>query len=447
MKKFKTTNIIIGILCLCFFTDCSGELDSMYPKGSIPQDKLTDSDIIKLLNGNYAEMEELVFKFFLDGDIKGENFQGGPGFSLNDPVSMAPSDKDILDKWQKSFTVLKQINFLLETCIQMDQTNNTVKKATGTAYYFRALIYYQLAIRWGGVPIMRERSYEKVAISSEAEVWDFIKENLEKAEKLLPEFSDKFYVSVSACDALSAKVHLAQKEYTKAAQYAEKVIATQHFSLASTSEDYAKAFVYNTTSKEVIFALANKRSSNYLIFYAEVNDIDATWNYSPAAACYNSLYTDQTIKQGDKRSVAIFNDDESRTIKFPNGNINQFVINESPSQSPIVVVRIAEMFLIKAEALGHTNGLPVLKEFMEHRYTTVSLPASLNEAEYQNLILDERHREFYGEGQRWYDLKRTSRLDLFTSLNNRNHLMYFPVPQSEIDLAGKDKYPQNSGYN
>ena len=104
------------------------------------------------------------------------------------------------------------------------------------------------------------------------------------------------------------------------------------------------------------------------------------------------------------------------------------------------------MYLIKAEALGATAGLSVLKEFMNKRYATVSLPSSMTDTEFQNLILDERHRELYAEGQRWYDLKRTNRLDLFSSLNGRDYLMYYPVPQSERDLAGEANYPQNPGY-
>ena len=64
--------------------------------------------------------------------------------------------------------------------------------------------------------------------------------------------------------------------------------------------------------------------------------------------------------------------------------------------------------------------------------------------EFQNLILDERQREFYGEGYRWFDIKRTKRLDLLPSLNGRDYLLYYPIPQLEIDLA---KYTQNLGYN
>ena len=46
-------------------------LDEMRPKDKIPQDALSESDLTKLLNGVYAEMEELVFKFYMDGDVKG----------------------------------------------------------------------------------------------------------------------------------------------------------------------------------------------------------------------------------------------------------------------------------------------------------------------------------------------------------------------------------------
>lgn len=445
--KTKIIKSIILFFSLSVLAGCSDMLDDMKPKNAIPKDEFSESDISKLLNGTYAEMEELVFKFYFDGDVKGENFSGGPGFSMNDPVSMAPGSSDILSKWQKCFTSLKQINFLIEVYEGATTDGKILREAGGAAYYFRALLYYQMVTRWGGIPILKELTEEIVPISVEADVWKFITEDLSRAEKLLPAFSDKFYVSISACDALSAKVYLSLKDYAKAAEYADKVIKENKFALATTSVEYAAPFIYNNNSKEVVFALANKRSSDFLLFYQWVNDIDATWEYSPGSDCFISLFKDTPLKTGDIRAKPTFSDDNSRTLKFANGSTGQFVVNEMPSQSPIVVARIAEMYLIKAEALGNVLGLPVLKEFMTKRYTAVSLPASLSEKDFEDLILDERHREFYGEGQRWYDLKRTGRLDLFETLNNRTYLMYYPVPQSEIDLAGKENYPQNPGYN
>lgn len=132
-------------------------------------------------------MEELVFKFYMDGDVKGENFKAGPGFSMNDPMSMAPSSKEVLGQWQKCFTALKQVNFLVETYeASSNKDSQVVKQTGGTGYYFRALIYYHLVTRWGGAPILRKRTYDVVPISPEADVWNFIKEDLGKAESLLP---------------------------------------------------------------------------------------------------------------------------------------------------------------------------------------------------------------------------------------------------------------------
>ncbi|MCS3025035.1 hypothetical protein NXW75_16735 [Bacteroides xylanisolvens] len=84
----------------------------MRPKDQIPQDMLSESDLEKLLNGVYAEMEELVFKFYMDGDVKGENFKAGPGFSMNDPMLMAPSSKEVLSRVAEMFHSLEASKFL-----------------------------------------------------------------------------------------------------------------------------------------------------------------------------------------------------------------------------------------------------------------------------------------------------------------------------------------------
>ena len=102
---------------------------------------------------------------------------------------------------------------------------------------------------------------------------------------------------------------------------------------------------------------------------------------------------------------------------------------------------------MKAEAQGAgADAAATLKPYFTNRYATSPAEASiaaLNVTDFQNLILIERRKEFFGEGQWWYDLKRTGRTDLLTTLNGRNFLMYYPVPQSQKDIAG---YTQNDGY-
>ena len=136
-------------------------------------------------------------------------------------------------------------------------------------------------------------------------------------------------------------------------------------------------------------------------------------------------------------------------IKFPNGETGQQLITTTNADAtPVIVSRLSEMYLIKAEAQG--VGIPAqttLTPYFAARYTTPptsGFVAALNATEFQNLILDEKHREFYGEDYRWFDIKRTKRLDLLPSLDGRNYLMYYPIPLLALDLA---KYTQNPGYN
>lgn len=445
MNILKICTVCVASL---FLSNCADQLDDIRPRNQITQDKLNESDLGKVVNGVYAAMEDFVYDYYLDGDIKGENFEAGPGFGLIDPMQMTASDGNILSLWQRAFSTLRQVNFLIESCEENSSPESkAIQTAAGTGYYFRALIYYNMAIRWGGVPILRKRTTDVVPVSAEAAVWSFIFEDLRKAEQLLPDFSNKYYVSQSANDALYAKAYLSMGDKANAIAYAQKVIDKPNFALATSSEEYSEPFIYNTNSKEIVFALANARTTGLLLFYQHTNDVDATWEYAPAAGCYASLYEDRAEKTGDIRAQSLFGAQNTRILKFANGQPGQFIANPNPNQSPIVAARIAEMYLIKAEAQGNTNeGKQTLQTFLDNRYATVNLPATLTDVEYQNTILDERHREFFGEGLRWYDLKRTNRLDLFKSLNGRSYLMYFPIPQNEIDLAGKENYPQNPQY-
>lgn len=452
MKRINNKNIILLLFVLLTMA-CSDELDKILPKNQIPQENLTPGDIEKVLNGVYSKMESLVFKFWFENDIKGENLKAGPGGNLSDPVSMSPENSAILSMWQTAYTSLSEVNFLIESYEGLASKESYASLGCA-AYYFRALIYYNLATRWGGVPIVRERTYDVVPISPEADVWAFIIEDIEKALNLNTTMTDRFYVSKAAVQALAARIYLSVEDMTNANIMAQNLISMSSYELASTSVEFGLPYASGTTSKEVIFAFANKRSSSYLNFVGYVNDVDASWNYAPATEQYNSLFADDmsTNRTGDIRYNATFHSsDPNRLIKLPNGIEGyQIITTENYANTPIVVSRIAEMYLISAEAQKKENGAAVLVEFLKKRYETYPSVAdiqAMSDSDYQSLILNERRREFFGEGYHWYDVKRTGRTDLLKTLNGRNHLLYYPIPQNEIDLAGKENYPQNPGYN
>lgn len=449
--KINRNNILAIMMILLLSTSaCVNDLDSIRPRNQILQEDLTEDDAHKLLTGLYAQMEALVFRFWFDFDVRGENFRAGPGGSLIDPVSMSANDARITQMWQQSFTTLKQINFLIESY----EADNSLGAIGGAVYYFRALTYYNLAARWGNVSVLRKRTYDVVPLSAESDVWAFVEEDIEKAISLLGNSSDRYYVSPEAAHALAARIYLATNKKDKALEHCNKILGGNKYALVNTSTAFAEAFTPDNKNSEIIFSLANKRTSGYLSFSNDVNDVDASWSYSATEHIFTNLFNDDspTNRMGDIRKAATFSSDPSRIIKFPNGVAgNQLVPTSNAANTPINVSRLSEIYLIKAELLGQTDGAETLAEFLRSRYAAAS-PAiariqALSDREYQNLLLDERNREFYAEGYRWYDIKRTKRTDLLETLDGRNYLLYYPVPQTEIDLAGKDAYPQNNGYS
>ena len=439
---------IFGALAL-LLAGCSSKLDEIRPKDKISSSAVNEADLGKLTNGILNRMESLTVSFWCDGDYLGENFASGPGFDYADYHGEIASSSSSWAKsrWQTGFVAIMHINELLKSANSAAPESAATIQAKGTAYFCRAYVYYELVTRFGGVPVLTAPSMAVVPISPEADVWAQIIADLHEAEKYLEPVSNVYRPSDEACWALLSKVYLWTGDKAKAVEYADKVINSK-FVLSKTSNEFAGMFVAGQSSKEIVFALANKRTSSQLRLFEKMNDTDASFNYSMAEELRTNLYADN-YGTGDIRKDPTYNPAYPvRIIKFPNGgqNMGQFIANDDPSASPIMVFRLADAYLTKAEAQGAAAGLATMKTFMESRYATVTLPASMDEKEFQNLVLDENNREFYAEGRRWFDIKRTKRTDLYKTWNGRDHLLYWPSPQDEIDLVGKEAYPQNPGY-
>ena len=96
-------------------------------------------------------------------------------------------------------------------------------------------------------------------------------------------------------------------------------------SLTKTSIDWAKMFVCNSVSSELVFAPFNKRTTSTILFYQYINDVDGSWNYSATHELYAGLYADARISARRYTSKAVFGPDATRIIKFPNELDGRFV--------------------------------------------------------------------------------------------------------------------------
>lgn len=133
-----------------------------------------------------------------------------------------------------------------------------------------------------------------------------------------------------------------------------------------------------------------------------------------------------------------------------------------PSIRPVIVYRLAETYLIAAEALlmdGQAAAAVSYFNAVRQRaaYPTGNAEALKAKASDLTLdfILDERARELCGENMRWWDLVRTGKLvervkkhnlESAPNIQSPKHLLR-PIPQNQIDaVVTGEPYPQNPGW-
>ncbi len=135
-------------------------------------------------------------------------------------------------------------------------------------------------------------------------------------------------------------------------------------------------------------------------------------------------------------------------------------INDA-SVRPIMVYRLAETYLLAAEAAVNLNDNINAAKYVNIVRARAAYPngdlAAMTVTPAQmtlDYVLDERARELCGEQTRWLDLVRTNKLvervklynpDAAVNIQEKHTLR--PIPQSQIDrIITGPKYPQNDGF-
>ena len=131
--------------------------------------------------------------------------------------------------------------------------------------------------------------------------------------------------------------------------------------------------------------------------------------------------------------------------KFLDDQYNSKYPTHDISYRDAIVFRLAEMYLIKAEAqLGQNNNAGALATINELRAARAikGQDNSISGTVDINTILDERAIELCGEQQRWFDLKRThTLLDRVKKYNGQGagniqtYHYYRPIPEAELEAC------------
>ena len=197
--------------------------------------------------------------------------------------------------------------------------------------------------------------------------------------------------------------------------------------------------------------------NRYRIQFMYNGDIPVFTNGDPSTALPTEANKAVSDVYGDNRYASNIGGFKS----YP--GIKKFLDNRFDANYPThdisyrdaIVIRLAEMYLIKAECELFTSGdaLATINQLRDVR-AIAGKNNKRNGTVTIDTILEERAIELCGEMQRWFDLKRTKKLVDYVKTRNAQAKTniatkhyYRPIPQVQIDaVTNKDEFKQNEGY-
>lgn len=290
---------------------------------------------------------------------------------------------------------------------------------------------FDLGVEIRTEPTLAVETATPLARSTVSEVYTQIVNDLQESISVFSSLSgdvlegSPFFVSEAAAQGLLARVNLYQRNYGEAdtrAQNAIDAAASSFGSALAGSDELTAIFDETTGNPEAIFVI----STNPITESAGINNAISAYTTLQWLAQLPTQDLVDLYEAGDARLDAWYAPcfDEINEVK-PTGcdliNDNGFELTkwsaeQAPSQfaDDYVHLRIAEMYLIQAEARLYESGISAaitrLNDLRAERGASALDPADYaTEDDVLDEILDERRRELVAEGHRFFDLKRLGR--------------------------------------
>ncbi len=395
------------------------------------------------------------------GELAADNFQTTV---INDALREF-EDNDLLINnpynlrlWSSAYKIIYMCNSVIVSLNTFQGVSEKTKdKLMAEAQFVRAFVYFYLLNLYGDVPLIQTTDYRKNALASRnsiTEVYELIIDDLESAAAVLDTSfynSERLRANKFTALALLSRVYLFLEDWKKAETLSTQVInSSENYTLLNNLDD-----VFLANSKEAI------------------------WQISPAGRGALSLTTNEArvfILTGpppnSQQPVALTTellnafDDEDLRLKHWIGEFNTenqeyhypFKYKNNRSEAKIIeysmVMRLAEQYLIRAEARAHQGKLTEAITDLDKSRNRANLQLISNNAPNidKDALLDsiiiERNRELFSEwGHRWLDLKRTGTASKILSNKKsswQDSDLLFPIPEDEINK--NPNLTQNNGY-
>lgn len=380
---------------------------------------------------------------------------------IQDPIFVQFQRNELLvnnsilqSQWTHGYELIYQVNDIIASLEKSKNVSAPVKQQlTGESYFIRALCHFFLTNMFGDIPIITSEDYRinaKASRASQYLVYEQIVNDLKNAQMLLTDTypdTERVRANKAAVTALLARVYLYMQNWDAAIASADEVIANPAYSIVTDMNN-----VFLKESEETIFQLASHDNSNTGDAAAFIPDgALGSLNHIMNDVLYNSFEPGDQRKALWTGTVTVEGSGEQLHYAFKYKEFRFGV----PTVEHNIVLRLAEQYLIRAEAYAHKSQLDKAIENVDEIRDRAGLPLiadtdpGISQAALLNRIIEERRHELFTEwGHRWFDLKRTKRAnDVIGPLKpnwSANDTLY-PVPRSEFAL-NPNLGEQNKGY-
>jgi len=484
MKKMK---IIISAFMIIMTVGCSKDFLEVTPTnaGDANQSITTASDANRMVIGLMSNMLSSDYygrNFIMYPDAKGGDltiYSQGRGLDGLYTFNHSPSTGSYSGFWEQIYHTILQANNIITGIQKLKDAGSTEDLDTylGQALTARALMYFDL-VRLYGKPYSQDKTAFGVPnitspIKSNAhplrntveENYTQIMKDLTDAAPLLPKSKTNGFLNYYANMALQAKVNLYMEKYAEALAAAETVIDDGVYKLYSNNEwvDSWKTQFCNESIFELGMYPTNDLGTASLGFYLRRKGHGST----SAAGWFmaSDYFLERLGEDANDVRWGVMSYDESgpdhlgASYKY-SGSVSLDGDGKGTSSAVnIKVIRLSEVYLIAAEAAFHSDKDKAADYLNKIRKRAPDLAPATGSTISLDMILDERSKELFSEGDRFFDMMRLNQSITYNddfggiavsqrekTIDRTFYKTVLPISQSEINANPELKAQQNDGY-
>ena len=484
---------IIGVATFMLLSSCSLQYDPINTPVSATYWK-TEADANAAVLGSYYKLRDVLdfgngLSFFTYGDFTTGIFTTNSAWDIHSftgDFSYWGASGYSISSWTKFYKVILSANLCIKNISNMPLTAFDGKEATrnsyiGEALFVRAYTYFYMTRIWGTVPMLLDpvedasEAVKDYPLSTEDQLLAQCIVDLKKADSCLTWQATAGKKAVRAnrasVNALLAHVYMWRTRANKTTidkndfELAIKCIDNieQNSGARLESADNLLA-IWNGESVESLFEfpfkIADKEgfaqeagfADRFLGYPYNTNrkDNGPIFKFAPE---FLNLFTEPSK---DVRVAKLFENFQDQTncfaLKYNNIQYTNADKTAWETGGTVVIFRLADMYLLKAEALikKATPDFAAARTYLDKIRVRAGLdPYAGGDASLYEAVSDERARELFLEGHRLYDWVRTgfyvkkSVQSIYTQDRYVNEGYLFPV---NYDLIIADKYVHQTPY-